>query len=119
MITCLLLKVIYGECSTSKKSAERKCSSRCTLCVLTLAASIWMSALERVRSCSSNSTVPLNSSNCPRTVATIICRPVKPMCVCPASNCQFIHCLLLLCVSECACPQWYQDQTGHIAVQEI
>src|SRR5207248_722874 len=71
-----------------------KCSSGWALCVLTLAASMRISAFERVRSCSSNSTVPSNFSNSPRTVATIIWRPVKPIYVCPGSNCQLMFCLL-------------------------
>src|SRR3989454_7903343 len=93
-------------------SAERKCSSRWALRVVTLAASMRISTLERVRSCSSNSTVPSNFSNSPRTVATIRWRPVKPIYVCPGSNCQLMFCPLF---SDCN--SMLLPRMGHVHVK--
>src|SRR5215203_1319265 len=65
-LTDLLLKVISGNFSTSKKSAERRCLSRSGWLVSMLAALILKSTEEAGRFLGSISTVPENSLNRPR-----------------------------------------------------
>src|SRR6266545_1525542 len=71
--TRLLLKVIYGYFSTSRKSGERRCVSRRSSPVTRLEASICTSTLAAVGLFSSASIVPVNTLKRPRTVEIIRC----------------------------------------------
>src|SRR5262249_42070088 len=76
-LIALLRKVISGYVSTSKKSGDFKCPSRCSTPVLMLDASIATSTVPVLRSPFSVETVPVHRSNWPRTFATTICRTEK------------------------------------------
>jgi hypothetical protein len=67
---------MVGYCSTSKKSAERRCSSRFTSPLCTDAAGMVASTCDCDRS-SAITTVPPVSENLPRTLLTIRWRPVN------------------------------------------
>ena len=74
----VLTKVMVGKRSTSKKSALRRCSSRWSLRVSTLADWIVTVAREFDRSSRSASNSPSSSLKEPRTVVTIACRAENP-----------------------------------------
>jgi hypothetical protein len=75
----LLLKVIFGNFSESKKSAERRWPSRLGSWVSMLAVSISTDSFERVGSPASKASVPVQFLNWPRTLANIMWRTVKPI----------------------------------------
>ena len=79
--TLVDLKVIFGFFSASKKSGERRWSSRFCSRVSMLAVSITASTLDLVRSFSSSFTVPAVLPNSPRTLEIAMCRTVKLACV--------------------------------------
>ena len=84
-VTPVLVKVMSGYCSLSKKSPERRWSSRCCWPVLMLLATMLTSTLELAGVAVSTWAVPVNSLNWPRTVATIAWRALKPRRLCAGS----------------------------------
>src|ERR1019366_3499387 len=84
--TRLLTNRMRGCLSASKKSPERRCASRCGSCVSTLATSISTSTRERVRSCSSSSSVAVHLVKRPRTLLTSRWRTVKSTLECAWSK---------------------------------
>jgi hypothetical protein len=70
------VKVIVGKCSASKKSAERRCSSRFTS-PLSRDWTLTVASTEDWFGSSAMTTVPPLTPNRPRTLLIIRCRPVK------------------------------------------
>ncbi len=70
-----------GWCSTSRKSADLRWLSRCSMPVERLAAAARISPRDFVGSASSRSSSPSTTSNLPRTVVTIMCLAEKRMSV--------------------------------------
>ncbi len=79
-------KVIFGNCSTSKKSGLFRWPSRPSLRVLTLAASMTTRRLDAAGLAPSMVAVPSNDSKVPRTLVTIACRATKPTWLCAGSR---------------------------------
>ena len=81
-------KVMAGWCSTSRKSAERRWSSRVGSPVHSLVASMRPVNLVSRQWSKSQSMAPRMSLNRPRTQVTIMCRARNSASVCPGSNIQ-------------------------------
>ena len=75
----VLRKRSSGNFSTSKKSAERRCASRCGVPVSMLEASMVASTDDRVRSPSSSAIAPVYLAKRPRTFETTMWRIEKLM----------------------------------------
>ena len=88
--TDVLRKVIAGHVAASKKSGERRWSSRCCQLVVTVA--VWMATttLDAAGFASSYSMVPSKSSKLPRTVLIIMCLAEKPTRLWELSNVQVL-----------------------------
>ena len=84
-VTSVEVNVMSGYCSLSKKSPERRWSSRCCWPVSMLLATMLISTLELAGLAVSTCAVPVNSLKEPRTVATIAWRALKPSRVCAGS----------------------------------
>src|SRR6266852_6013382 len=72
-----LSKVIVGWLATSKKSGERRCSSRCGSPVIKVMTSIAALTDERFGSSAASTMVPEMPVNCPLTFDSIMCRTLN------------------------------------------
>ena len=111
----VLRKVISGKVATSKKSGERRWSSRCCQLVSTLAVLMLTATADAAGSAASYSTVPSKSSKTPRTVLIIMCLAAKPTLLCELSNVQVLIVLCSLCVGDrlrgaVPCDCWYNQR---------
>src|SRR6266545_3788788 len=76
---CVLRNVISGYLSVFRKSAERRCASRCGSWVSMLAASMRASTCERSGRASSSVSVPAQRANRPCTFEMTRCRTANPI----------------------------------------
>src|SRR6266700_6471514 len=84
------LKVIVGYFATSKNLSLLRSASRLGSLVSTVFASMVISTVDLLMSCSSQFTVPVTPLNCPRTVEIIRCFTANPAAVCCGSICQVV-----------------------------
>src|SRR3982751_6450554 len=86
----VLLKVIVGNCSTSRKSGDFRCASRRSSCVLSVWASIEACTEEAVKSSSLKSMMACTPVICPFTVMMPMCLAENSTWVCIGSTLQRI-----------------------------
>src|SRR5205085_5624968 len=89
--TLVLLKLAEGNFSTSKKSEERRCASRCASAVSTLPGSMVTCTDDFAASSGSKAICPLNFVNRPRVFETTMWRTEKWIAECEVSMFQVVE----------------------------
>src|SRR5438309_5269904 len=100
----VLLNAIVGNCSTSRKSGDFRCPSRCLSCVLSVRASIVASTEEAVKSSSLKSIAALTPVKAPLTVMMPMCLAENSTWVCIGSTDQLIAALHTVVVADTTLP---------------